>query len=215
MTITYITQHLNTQEKCVKYLEKKRWNNTPVCPYCASIRSGKKKLRYNCLDCKNSYSVTVGTVFENSNLPLYKWLTAISLMLAAKKGLSSLQLSRDISVNKNTAWLLQMKIRTAMKEGKMELFKPRNKSNTGSHTGTGVTKQFYTKPTTNEYYAHFGNKNAFGYWSLFKRAVIGQYHKIESHYFFTYIDEIHFKYYRKHLNDGGYCELMDRLLFVR
>lgn len=115
MDLIYITKHLNTQHKCIRYLEKKRWNGTPICPYCGSDHSGPKGLRHNCLNCRNSYSVTVGTVFENSNLPLFKWFMAISLILSAKKGISSLQLSRDLSINKNTAWLLQMKIRRAMK----------------------------------------------------------------------------------------------------
>lgn len=114
MDLIYIAKHLNTQRKCVKYLEEKRWNGIPTCPYCGSQKSGAKSLRHNCLDCRNSYSVTVGTVFENTNLPLMKWFMAISLILNAKKGISSMQLSRDISVNKNTAWLLQMKIRNAM-----------------------------------------------------------------------------------------------------
>lgn len=120
MDLMYITKHLNTQRKCIKYLEKKRWNGIPTCPYCGSQRSGAKDLRHNCLDCTNSYSVTVGTVFESSNLPLMKWFMAISLILSAKKGISSMQLSRDISVNKNTAWLLQMKIRNAMGKGELE-----------------------------------------------------------------------------------------------
>lgn len=116
MDLIYVTTHLNTQRKCVRYLEQKRWNGVPTCPYCGSQRSGAKKLRYNCLDCTNSYSVTVGTVFENSNLPLFKWFMAISLILSAKKGISSMQLSRDIAVHKNTAWLMQLKIRNAMKQ---------------------------------------------------------------------------------------------------
>ena len=77
MDLIYITKHLNTQHKCIRYLEQKRWNNIPTCPYCKSQKSGQKRLRYNCLDCKNSYSVTVGTVFENTNLPLYKWFMAL------------------------------------------------------------------------------------------------------------------------------------------
>lgn len=116
MDLINITKHLNTQKKCVRYLEQKRWNGVPTCPYCQSQRSSPKDLRHTCLDCTNSYSVTIGTLFENSNLALYKWFIAIALILSAKKGISSLQLSRDLSVNKNTAWLLQMKIRKAMSE---------------------------------------------------------------------------------------------------
>ncbi len=141
MDLIYITKHLNTQRKCVKYLEQKRWNGVPTCPYCRSQRSGAKGLRHNCLDCTNSYSVTVGTVFESSNLPLMKWFMAISLILSAKKGVSSMQLSRDISVNKNTAWLLQMKIRNVMGKGDLEQLggkvkrhgKSKNKNQGGPH----------------------------------------------------------------------------------
>jgi transposase-like protein len=116
MELVYVMSHLNTEEKCISYLEKERWNNQPKCPYCNSINSSPKELRYTCLTCKSSYSVKVKTVFENSNLSLTKWFLAISLILSAKKGISSLQLARDISVNKNTSWLLQKKIRKAMKE---------------------------------------------------------------------------------------------------
>ena len=111
MDLNYISKFLNSHEKCIKYLEKERWNNVPTCPYCASTKSSPKKLRHTCLSCSKSYSVTVGTVFHSTNLPLQKWLMAICLMLSAKKGISALQLSRDIKVNKNTAWLMQMKIR--------------------------------------------------------------------------------------------------------
>ena len=111
--------HLNTEEKCISYLEKVRWDNQPECPYCASVNSSPKKLRYTCLRCNSSYSVKVKTVFESSNLPLTKWFLVISLILSAKKGISSLQLSRDISVNKNTAWFLQTKIRKAMKTNEL------------------------------------------------------------------------------------------------
>ena len=61
----YITKHLNTQQKYIKYLEKKRWNGIPSCSCYGIQKSGAKGLRHNCLDCTNSYSVTVGTVFES------------------------------------------------------------------------------------------------------------------------------------------------------
>lgn len=77
--------HLNTEEKCISYLEKMRWNNQPECPYCFSIKSSPKELRYTCLTCNSSYSVKVKTVFESSKLPLTKWFLAISLILSAKK----------------------------------------------------------------------------------------------------------------------------------
>ena len=72
--------------------------------------------RHACLNCKVSFSVTVGTIFHHTHLPLQKWFLAIMLMLNAKKGISALQLSRDIGVNKNTAWRINMQIRKAMSQ---------------------------------------------------------------------------------------------------
>jgi len=121
MDLPYVMTHLNTHEQCVKYLENKKWQGIPTCPYCGSNKSSPKSLRHTCLECNNSYSVTVGTVFQDSNIPLFKWFMGIVLILSAKKGISSLQLSRDLSVNKNTAWLMQMKIRNVMKEDSNDL----------------------------------------------------------------------------------------------
>lgn len=123
MTLTYITKHLNTQKKCVKFLEEKRWGGVPTCPYCGSKKSSPKAHRHTCHQCNRSYSVKIGTVMQNSNLPLQKWFMAISIMLAAKKGVSGLQLSRDLSVNKDTGWFLQMRIRAAMSEGELQFSK--------------------------------------------------------------------------------------------
>ena len=63
-------KNLSTEVECVRYLEEIRWGNILQCTYCCSKRSSAKKLRHTCLDFGSSYSVKVGTVFENSNLPL-------------------------------------------------------------------------------------------------------------------------------------------------
>jgi transposase-like protein len=100
------------------YLEKNRWPETPICPYCNSTKSSRKtqEFRHTCHNCKRSYSVLVGTLFESTKLPITKWFLAIHLIINAKKGISSLQLARDLDVNKNTAWFLQKRIRQAMKD---------------------------------------------------------------------------------------------------
>ena len=74
------------------------------------------EMRHHCNNCKTSFSVTVGTIFHHTHLPLQKWFLALSLILNAKKGISSRQLARDIEVTKDTAWLMQMRIRDAMIE---------------------------------------------------------------------------------------------------
>jgi transposase-like protein len=118
MEIIKMVKMFNNKSKCIVYLEKQRWSDLPICPYCSSNRCSKKskELRYTCLHCGRSYSVLVGTIFESTKLPLPKWFAAMCLILNAKKGISSLQLSRDLDVNKNTAWYLQKRIRQAMQD---------------------------------------------------------------------------------------------------
>lgn len=114
MNIIQIFQRFPTQEDCVAHLEKARWGDTPKCPYCQSERTTRNAARHYCYNCKTSFSVTVATIFHRTHLPLQKWFLAIALILNAKKGISALQLSRDLEVNKNTAWRIAMQIRKAM-----------------------------------------------------------------------------------------------------
>ena len=114
MNIVQIFEKFPTQASCIAHLEKARWGNTPRCAYCQSANTIRSAKRRFCYTCKTSFSVTVGTIFHHTHMPLQKWFLAISLMLNAKKGLSALQLSRDLQVNKNTAWRITMQVRKAM-----------------------------------------------------------------------------------------------------
>lgn len=118
MDIIEIINKFGTQEHCVQHLEKLRWGNIPECPYCKSCFSSPqpKELRHKCLDCNRSFSVLIGTIFESTKLSLTKWFLAIYLIMDAKKGISSLQLSRHLKVNKDTALFLQRRIRSTMNE---------------------------------------------------------------------------------------------------
>lgn len=107
-----------------EYLERIRWANGIVCPHCGAIgehykieANEKSKVRkglYCCKDCREQFSVTVGTVFERSKIPLSKWLMAAFLMCASKKGYSSHQLHRTIGVTYKTAWFMTHRLRKAM-----------------------------------------------------------------------------------------------------
>ena len=114
MDIIQVFELFPTQESCIKHLEKARWGDKPRCPYCNSTNTIRQKKRHYCYPCKTSFSVTVKTMFHHTHLPLQKWFLAVSLILNAKKGLSAMQLSRDLKVNKNTAWRIAMQIRKAM-----------------------------------------------------------------------------------------------------
>ena len=122
MDILYIFNIYKTQTKCVKHLEKVRWNNKPICPYCSSDRITKRSKeeiqshRHHCGACNKSFSVTVGTIYHDTKIPLQKWFLATAIILNAKKGISARELARQIKVNKDTAWRMEMKIREAMKD---------------------------------------------------------------------------------------------------
>ncbi len=118
MNIIQIINKFPTQEHCVKHIEAVRWQGKPKCPYCRSNKHTvmSKESRYHCNTCNTSYSVTVGTIFHRTHLPLQKWFLAITLILNAKKGISSRQLARDLEVTKDTAWSMQMRVRKAMNQ---------------------------------------------------------------------------------------------------
>jgi transposase-like protein len=105
-------------------MEAVLWPNGPVCPHCNSLEKlGKvegKSARaglYYCGACKSQFTVTVGTIFERSKVPLSKWWFAIHLLASSKKGFSSHQLMRSIGVSYQTAWFMTHRIREAMTSG--------------------------------------------------------------------------------------------------
>jgi transposase-like protein len=116
MNIIEIYKRFPTEKDCIAHLEQVRWQGKPACPYCKSTRVTGLPLesRQHCNNCKTSFSVTVGTIFHHTHLDLQKWFLAVSLILNAKKGISSRQLARDIKVTKDTAWSMQMRVRDAM-----------------------------------------------------------------------------------------------------
>ncbi len=98
------------------YLETRRWNGQPVCPHCGSVeRIQTRKIEgyFRCLSCKTDFTVRTGTIFERSHVPLDKWLFAMYLIATSRKGISSLQLSKELGVTQKTAWFMLQRIREA------------------------------------------------------------------------------------------------------
>lgn len=113
----------NDLDAAREYLEAQRWGKSPICPHCGGyhkIKSLKGKAHraglYQCGDCRQQFTVTVGTVFERSKVPLNKWLLATHLLTASKKGMSAHQIHRMIGVTYKTAWFMAHRIREAMKD---------------------------------------------------------------------------------------------------
>jgi len=138
MNLIDITHKFGTPEACNDFLEQMRWPDGPECVNCGSNRVSKytkqagtrervnpktgatelkpvpARILYICLDCKQQFSVGDGTIFNDTHLPLEKWFMATALMCNAKKGLSALQMKRDLQVAYKTAWYLNHRIRQAM-----------------------------------------------------------------------------------------------------
>ena len=113
--------YFKDETKAREHLEALRWPDGPVCPRCGVVGTHYAiKTRpglWKCKDCRNQFTVTVGTVFERSKIPLTKWLMATYLMCSSKKGISSHQLHRMLNITYKSAWFMTHRIREAMREG--------------------------------------------------------------------------------------------------
>ncbi|HZE60873.1 MAG TPA: IS1595 family transposase [Burkholderiales bacterium] len=110
------------EDKAREHLEALRWPRGPYCPHCGEAKEVKrlegKSHRpglHQCSSCRGHFTVTVGTVFERSHIPLNKWLLAFHLMAASKKGISAHQLHRMLGITYKSAWFMAHRIREAMR----------------------------------------------------------------------------------------------------
>lgn len=288
MNIIRIYKQFPTQDDCLVHLEQVRWKNKPRCPYCDSTNQTplKKEKRYHCNNCNTSFSVTVGTIFHDTKLDLQKWFLALSLVLNAKKGISSRQLARDIEVNKDTAWRMQMQIRKAMSQdtsllsgiveadetyiggkAKNKHRKDRKKGTQGRNTtdkvavagvlerggqvravkvkdvsGKSLKAVIHANVQTgamvftdewkgyrglaksyeHSYILHSDGQYVRGevhtntvenFWSLLKRGIIGQYHKVSIKHLNKYLDEFTFRFNNRH-NDKIFDLTLQRAVGV-
>lgn len=108
-----------------EHLESVRWPDGPFCPHCGeaeAIRKLEGKSHrpglYQCRSCRKQFTVTVGTLFERSKIPLHKWLFATYLLTSSKKGMSTHQLHRMLGITYKSAWFMTHRIREAMRDPK-------------------------------------------------------------------------------------------------
>lgn len=280
-----VMQKFNTEEKCIKHLEAIRWPEGLKCIRCnggrvmnfeAEGKTGKARNLYECVDCRYQYSVTTGTIFHDTHLPLTKWFIGIYLICSAKKGISAKELQRQLSTSYKTAWYMAHRIRLAMQQdddfcqkfsgvcevdetyvgGKRKGPRGRGAANKVPVLGikektSGKIRMVAAKDVqgstlakfirdfaepgseihTDEFsgyywldgseYTHKAVKHAEEYvtaegvttngvesvWSLFKRGIVGQYHKVSAKYLPLYLDEFSFRF-----NNRGEFNLMDKVL---
>ena len=113
LSVFAFMQMFPTELSAIQYIEKWLWNGKPICPHCNSQRSTPRPDRkgHRCKDCRQDYSIKVGTIFEKSQISLQKWLYTIYQVVTARKGVSSLQLSKELGITQKSAWFLLHRIR--------------------------------------------------------------------------------------------------------
>src|SRR3989442_6316056 len=159
MNLVQLVERFADEKKSRKFLEGIRWPDGVRCPRCRSEKISRvlKRDQFDCDSCRYQFSVTSGSIFHDSHLPLWKWLLATYLMMESKKGMSANQLKRTLAVSYKTAWYLCHRIRKAIEEAKA---KPKLR---------GVV--------TN------GVESA---WSLFKRSIVGAFHHVSAKHLDAY-----------------------------
>jgi transposase-like protein len=267
-SILQLATTYDTDLKCRKYLEAQLWNDKPICPHCGNenICRFSDGIRFKCKTCKKQFTVTVGTIFEGSHIPLQKWFMAMYLLSNHSKGISSIQLSKDLHITQKSAWYLNHRLRYAFRSrsflapltatveldetfvGGKEHNKHKHKKGLTEKTAvfgmveresgevrTEVVRNTWTETlapivvqnvsttatlmtdganyyhalkkayqlhsvshVTGEYVRGNAHTNTIeGFWSLFKRGVLGIYHSISPKHMNKYLDEFEFRYNRQ------------------
>lgn len=261
--VIQLLDYFKSDTKCKQLLIKQRWNDNVCCPFCNTDKVYETNRGYKCANafCKKNFTVTVGTIFENTKIKLRYWFAAIYLVTSHKKGISSHQLARDLGVTQKTAWFMLHRIRTIMKDkiqaildgiveidetfiggkstqsekfdnktavfgmlqrgGKVITKVVKNKSmsilspiindtiskgsliiSDGYNGYIGLDKKGYSHESVdhraNEFVrGEFHTNTLEGFWSLFKRGIIGIYHYVSPKHLQKYSDEFAYRYEKR------------------
>ncbi len=125
INLATLAEHFSSEEKARELMEKMLWKDGVTCPHCNAkeayriqakegSKTGARKGLRKCAECRKQFTVTVGTIFEDSRIPLNKWLLAIHLICSSKKGFSAHQLHRSLGITYKSAWFMAHRIRYAM-----------------------------------------------------------------------------------------------------
>ncbi len=114
-TLIEVMKYFSDEKICLQHLKEMRWKDGIYCPHCGyeKIYSFSDDKRYKCSLCRKQFTAKVGSIFDNSKIPLQKWFVAIYLITSHKKGISSLQLGRDLGITQKSAWFILHRLRYA------------------------------------------------------------------------------------------------------
>jgi transposase-like protein len=125
MNLIKLVERFRSEDECRAYLEELRWPDGIECPRCGGkvISRIKKRPQFDCDSCRYQFSVTAGTIFHDTHLPLWKWFAAVYLIVESKKSISAKQMERMLGTTYRTAWHLSHRIRSALGEVDAQLLK--------------------------------------------------------------------------------------------
>ena len=218
MTLPEVNQLYSTDARCRELLERLRWPEGVMCPRCKDTRVSRLKdyARYECVGCEYQFTVTSGTIFHDSHLPLPIWFVSVLLLVEAKKGMSAMQLKRTLwGVDRGsykTAWYLCHRIRAAMAQVDRPML-----------DGTVEVDETYVggKKTGREWMGRKGHKQCVigirqrdgalrffhaedaksgtlaKYINELKRGIIGTWHKVSAKHLQAYLNEMSFRFDRR------------------
>ncbi len=181
------------EKACRETLAELRWPEGVKCPRCNGDRQAYDSERYvwDCYSCGYQFSVMSGTIFHDTKLPLRKWFMAVLLMVEARKGISANQMKRTLGVSYKTAWYLCHRIRAAMKDDGGPLLPGAVEGDESHHDHVVHTKDEWVRGQVN-------TNSVEGVWSLFKRSVVGPYHRLSAKHLPAYLDEFEFRFNNRH-----------------
>lgn len=121
-SLLQVLDYFKNEETCISYLANSRWGEIPCCPHCGNVGAYATNRGYKCKakECHKKFTVTTGTIFESTKISLRIWFAAMYLCTAHKKGISSLQLSRDLNITQKTAWFVLHRIREMLNSNQTE-----------------------------------------------------------------------------------------------
>ena len=224
-TLAEAIVYFNDPDNALNYLAAKRWPKGVKCPYCGVKEPMFLKTRriWKCkaTDCRKQFSVKIGTVLNESPIPLNKWLMAMWMVANCKNGVSSCEMACDLGITQKSAWFLLHRIRESMQDktatkpaGEVEVDEPfiggkaRNMHRARREqviTGTGgrIRLSLLEWWSMAARFSHSRFRRDADFWSLVKRQLHGTYNSVEPFHFFRYLDEQSFRYNGRKMNDAG------------
>lgn len=120
-TLTQAIRHFGNEQVCIDTVAKLRWPDGPICPACGHAEHYylKTQKRWKCKKCSKQFSVKVGTIFEDSPIPLDKWLIALWMLVNCKNGISSYEVARGLGITQKSAWFVLHRLRLALQKGSL------------------------------------------------------------------------------------------------